>query len=217
MKQVIFFDLDGTLIDASERHYIVYKDILDFYGIQNTLSKEEFWNQKRKGRKTTELLPETSSEEFIQKFMGEWLKRIEDRNYLKYDILLQESLDVLSILKDKTDLMLVTLRNNKKNLFWELDRLKLSEYFRNVLMRSPLKIEEKSTLIRDYFKNTTKENYSIIIGDSEADIMAGKKLGIPSVAVTYGIRSKEFLEELKPDFCLDNLSELPEILKKDWE
>jgi phosphoglycolate phosphatase len=213
MKWTIFFDLDGTLLDTSERHYRVYKDILDFYGLPNTLSKEEFWNQKRNSIKTVELLPITSSEKLIQKFIGEWLKRIEDKRYLKYDNLLPESLDVLSVLKNRTDLTLVTLRNNKKNLFWELNNFGVTNYFKEILVGSSFEVKNKIPLIKDYIERNSKSYNFIIVGDTEADVSSGKELGMLTVAVNYGIRSKEFLTKLKPDFCLDNLSELPEILK----
>jgi len=213
MKCTIFFDLDDTLIDTSERHYKVYTDILDFYEIQNTLAKEECWEQKRNGKKTVEFLPENSSEEFIRKFICEWLKRIENMNYLKYDKLLPESLDVLSVLKNRADLTLVTLRNNKENLFWELNNFGLANYFKTILVDSPFKVKNKTLLIKDYIERNSKSDDFIFIGDSEVDISSGKELGMLTIAVTYGIRSKEFLTKLRPDFCLDNLSALPEILK----
>jgi phosphoglycolate phosphatase-like HAD superfamily hydrolase len=40
------------------------------------------------------------------------------------------------------------------------------------------------------------------------DIEAGKKLGIKTVAVTCGIRSREFLSALKPDFIYDFVAEI---------
>jgi len=213
MKWTIFFDFDGTLIDTSERHYRVYKDILDFYGISNSLSKEEFWNQKRRGRKTAELLPETSFKEFIQKFMDEWLKRIEDQNYLRYDSLLGGSLGILSTLKDKDDLILVTLRNNRENLLWELNNFGLNSYFKEILVDLPVRLKNKVPLIKDYIERCSKEDNFIIVGDTESDISTGKDIGMLTIAVTYGIRSKEFLKKLKPDFYLDNFSELLDILK----
>lgn len=213
MKQIIFFDLDGTLIDTSERHHRVYKDILEFYGIPNTLSKEKFWGEKRKGKKTVELLPETSSKEFVQTFMDEWLKRIENRKYLKYDYLLPGVLDVLSILKNKSDLILVTLRNNKENLFWELNNLGLIKYFKEILVDSPMKPKNKTLLIKNYIERHSRDDNFIIVGDTEVDISSGKELGILIIAVSWGIRSEDFLKKLTPNFCLDNLSELHKILQ----
>ena len=213
MKWTMFFDLDDTLIDTTERQYRVYKDILYSYGIQNILSKNEFWNIKRSGKKAVELLPKNFSEEFIQKFTDEWLKRIENKNYLKYDNLLPESLGVLSVLKNKTDLILVTLRNNRENLLWELNNLGLVNYFKEILVGSPVKLKNKTTLVKAYIERNLKENKFIIVGDTEADISAGKELGMLTVAVTYGIRSKKFLENFKPDLYLDKLNDLLEILK----
>lgn len=213
MSQLIFFDLDGTLIDTSERQYRVYRDILDFYGVQSTLSKEEFWNQKRMGKKTVELLPKDFPKEFVQKFMGESLKRIEDRKYLKYDNLLRESLDVLSKIELKNDLILVTLRNNRENLLWELNNLELAKYFKEILVGSPLKLKNKVLLVKEYIKKCSKNSF-IIVGDTEADISTGKELEILTVAVTYGIRSKDFLKKLEPDFYLDSISGLTNILER---
>jgi phosphoglycolate phosphatase-like HAD superfamily hydrolase len=213
MKWIIFFDLDDTLIDTSERHYRVYKDIIEDYGMLNIVSKEEFWSYKRTGGKTEGLISKNSSKEFIQKFMDEWLKRIEDKNYLKYDNLVPESPKVLSVLRNKADLILVTLRNSRKNLFWELDRLGLNNYFSQVLVGSPVKLKNKTKLIKDYIENNMGETKFIIIGDTEVDIFTGKELGMLTIAVNYGIRSREFLENLKPDFNLDKLSVLPEILE----
>jgi len=212
MKWTIFFDLDGTLIDTSERHYKVHTDILDFYGMPNTLTKEEFWKLKKTGKKTVEILPETSKE-FIQQFLNEWLKKIENREYLRFDKLLPKCSGILSILKNKVDLVLTTLRNNKKNLFWELNNFGLTNYFKEILVDSPLKVKNKMPLIKEYIERNSKSDNFIIVGDSEVDVSSGKELGMLTVAATYGIRSKEFLMKLKPDFCLDKLFEFPEILK----
>jgi len=213
MKQTIFFDFDGTLIDTSERHYRVHKDVLKFLGAMETLSKEEFWFQKRRGIKTVKLLPKDFSIELTQKFMSKWLEKIEDKSYLKYDTLLPETLDVLKILKKKYNLVLVTLRNNKKNLVWELDKFGLANYFKEILVSSPLKLKNKDPLIIDYIEKSSKNNF-IIVGDTEADILAGKELELSTVAVTYGIRSKEFLMKLKPDFLLDSFFDLYKVLKE---
>ena len=45
ISAIIFLDLDGTLLDTSERHYKVYKDILDSKGLKSH-EKEDFWDLK---------------------------------------------------------------------------------------------------------------------------------------------------------------------------
>lgn len=211
MKGFVFFDLDGTLVDVSERYYRVYKDILKFYSKPYILSKMEFWNHKRSGKKVVDIIPTKVSKQFIQEFIKEWFKRIEDKEYLKYDKLFQESLRVLLALKEEYMLVLVTLRNNKEALIWELNNFGLTSYFKEILMGSQLKT--KTQLIKDYL-GRNKEDYGIIVGDTEIDILAGKELGLVTIAVTYGIRTKDFLSRFNADFYLDSISKLPSLLKR---
>ena len=214
-QNLLFFDLDGTLLDTSERHYRVYKDILSLYKVSNILRKEEFWNRKRNGVKTVELLRRKTSEKLVQKFTEEWFKRIENKKYLSHDNLLQENVDILSTLSNKDNLVLITLRNNKDNLFWQLKSLKLDKYFKEILIASSSSLNSKIFLIKHYLKKCHGNNIdnNIIIGDTEVDIVSGKTTGILTVAVSCGIRSKEFLARLEPDFLLDKFSDLPEVLE----
>lgn len=48
---------------------------------------------------------------------------------------------------------------------------------------------------------------AIMVGDSEADILAGKALGIPTVACTYGFAGHRILET-NPDHVIHNIGEL---------
>lgn len=208
----VFIDLDGTLIDTSERHYRVYRDILSLEKDSTPLSKEEYWNRKRSGQKTIELLPSYFSDSLVHKFMREWLRRIEDVAYLRYDTLVPPALKVLDSLGELAELVLVTLRHNRKNLFWELSTLGLLSHFKEVLSGSAL-LDDKSCLIQDYLNRIQACTKLALIGDSEADLNVGKQFNMLTIAVTYGIRSKDFLCRLKPDFCLEDLSQVLDILR----
>lgn len=52
---------------------------------------------------------------------------------------------------------------------------------------------------------------SIIVGDSNFDIEAGKKAGIKTVGVTYGYRTREFLEDA--DYLIGDIRELVALLQ----
>lgn len=47
---------------------------------------------------------------------------------------------------------------------------------------------------------------SVIVGDTETDIKTGKRLGLRTVAVTCGQRSRDFLKKHKPDILIDEIS-----------
>jgi phosphoglycolate phosphatase-like HAD superfamily hydrolase len=43
----IYLDLDGTLLDVSERFYKIYCDLLDKFNCDNKLNKETYWQLKK--------------------------------------------------------------------------------------------------------------------------------------------------------------------------
>ena len=57
-----------------------------------------------------------------------------------------------------------------------------------------------------------KPEETLIIGDTELDILCGKSANALTCAVTYGYRTKENLEENKPDYIISELYELKDII-----
>ena len=53
---------------------------------------------------------------------------------------------------------------------------------------------------------------AIIVGDMDIDILAGKNAGIATCAVTYAIGKIEDILQAKPDYTIDNLLKLKEII-----
>lgn len=53
---------------------------------------------------------------------------------------------------------------------------------------------------------------AIIVGDSYVDIEAGKGAGIMTCGVTYGFKSRDAILNAEPDFMIDRLAELKEII-----
>ena len=51
---------------------------------------------------------------------------------------------------------------------------------------------------------------AVMLGDSETDIEAGRRAGVITCGVTYGLGNKSALVEAKPDFLIDDLDELPQ-------
>ena len=59
-----------------------------------------------------------------------------------------------------------------------------------------------------------KNKETVIVGDTENDILAGKAAGIKTVGVTYGWIGKD-IKKANPDFVIDNIEELLKVLKLD--
>jgi len=51
--------------------------------------------------------------------------------------------------------------------------------------------------------------HALMVGDGDTDVEAGKRAGVVTCGVTYGLGNKEDLKAAGPDFLIDDLSELP--------
>ena len=72
---------------------------------------------------------------------------------------------------------------------------------------------QKAALIADYLKRHGLDaDGSWMIGDTEADVGAGKIVGLQTVAVLTGIRDAEHLRRAKPDYLLDDIRGLAELV-----
>ena len=61
-------------------------------------------------------------------------------------------------------------------------------------------------LILDQFDIAPTE--ALIVGDGDTDIEAGKRAGIITCGVTYGLSNKETVRAAQPDVTIDSLTEL---------
>jgi phosphoglycolate phosphatase len=104
---------------------------------------------------------------------------------------------------------------NKPVLFSQaiLDGLGLSRYFVRVYGGNSFAQKKPDpmglfTLMRE--ANVTGER-TMMVGDSETDVLVGRNAGAWTCGVTYGL-SPETLKTSPPDFLLDDLRELPPLL-----
>jgi phosphoglycolate phosphatase len=206
---IFFFDLDGPILDVSQKYYKIYSDILSQNGFK-VLSKSEYWNAKRDKVSEKEILQKNMAEPFFEKYQYERSLLIESDHYLIYDTFQEGAVQILELLSQKNDLVLVTLRTLPEQLHKQLDYLKLKKFFVKILSsaeETQPRWEVKYSLIRNSF---SQENYfeSVLIGDTEADILAGKNLNMKTVAVLNGIRSYKILKEVNPTHIINSIKEL---------
>ena len=211
----LFFDLDGTLLNISERYYRVYNDILTEAGF-STIGKEEYWDAKRHKVPEDQILAMTNANEFYREYAQKRLSLIENDYYLYNDSLHEDVIEILEKLFKKYQLILVTLRKSNPQLEKQLIYLKLIDYFTDVL-RSEDNLEPrwmiKYNLIKEYMGNEHDSSH-ILISDTENDIKAGNELGFKTIAVLNGIRTKELLVMSNPTFICRSIKDLLNILSK---
>ncbi len=202
----IFFDLDGPILDNRRKYHAIYTSLLE-RGHHAALSVEEYWDCKRRKIPEAEILAKTSPPEFFDEYSAERMRIIEDLEYLKLDIVWPGIPELLDSWSREHDLFVVTMRNRRDMLLRQLDHFDLRRHFREILNEDTNAgtADVKARLMTPYISNPTE---AVMIGDTEPDIRAGQRVGIRTVAVTCGIRTREHLETAQPDHFVRHATDI---------
>lgn len=201
----IFFDLDGTLLEISKKYYYAHKKASEKVNLQ-PLSYTNYWQAKRNRVSEDTILKLNSASHKFKTYQNERIRLLEDISALNLDKPFPWVYGLLNYLVKAHKLYLVTVRRNKENLNRELKKFKLINFFVKILIANPKgdPILAKEKLVKKF--KLSKED--LLIGDTEVDIITAHRLGIKSVAVSTGIRTRIFLKHLKPDFLVKDVSAL---------
>lgn len=99
----------------------------------------------------------------------------------------------------------------------QLKRLKINHYFSDILANSELDSSIKGRNKQDKLKiymhdNKLSKKDVLIVGDTLEEIEIGKELGIKTVAITHGFCSIKRLKATKPDYLINSLKEVIDII-----
>lgn len=202
----IFFDLDGTLLDSRKRLYTLFQDLAP----ESNLSIGEYWELKRNKIDHKTILTEKFgySEDDFDHFERAWLDKIELFDYLRLDTPIHGLHDVLdALINNNNNLYIVTSRQNRENVFIQLENMGIYKYFTDVLVTEHK--YKKTKLIR----TLRYQDEDFLVGDTGYDVLTGKELNVNTIAVTYGFLKKEILETYKPSFVVDKLTDILPIIQ----
>lgn len=204
----VYLDLDGTILDIAERYYRIHCDVCRSLGLV-PIAAAEYWELKR-DRRDLDNLPGRVAADLSQRYRQERVARIEAPEYLAHDRLLPGARQALTTLATRDRLVLVTLRHNPAAVYQQLRELSIDFVFDQIITGHA--VDEPSW--RAKARLIERDNHSghlpaVIVGDTEADVLAGKSLGIATIAVLSGIRSRSFLEGLQPNRLIASIAVLP--------
>jgi phosphoglycolate phosphatase len=219
----IFCDFDGPIVDVSERYYSTYclglAEVQAAYsqqGIQlpiHLLSKEQFWQMKQDRVPDLEIAMRSGLQQAQVELFLQRVSEIVNQPALLYQDQLQPGVRwALSLLHAQgARLVLVTLRCQEQavqilrtygleHLFSEIRGTQDHHAaYRNYA-------EQKAQLLADLLAESAWQGRQLsqrspqawMIGDTEADILAGQAVNLPTIALTCGIRSRTYLERFAP-------------------
>lgn len=195
MRKLVIFDFDGVLANTTELNYKIHKDV--------------------NGNLTWEKFQQFSEVNFFEG-MG---KAIKDEKYIippKFFEIYEKNLSLINIhdilrdsileLRKKYRLAIVSAcRSDSISNF--LQKQNIRNCFDDILGidNHTSKVVKIKSLLEKY-KVLPKD--AVFVTDTLGDILEGKSCGIYSIAVTWGLHSKETLKKGAPSKIIDEPSDL---------
>ncbi|AOY81310.1 HAD hydrolase-like protein [Moorena producens JHB] len=230
----IFCDFDGPIVDVSNRYYSTYQlaltDTQGFYQAQGitlpiqTMSKQQFWHMKQERIPDEEIAMRSGLRgEQIDFFLGRVIKIVNESALLNKDQLQPNLNWALALLHSYgIRLVLVTLRSTSQ-VKQILSNYGLTRLFSGIYGTTEnhhayqnyaqVKQELLQEALSEHSTSSDTEQSLLaepsvsawMIGDTEADILAGQALSIPTIALTCGIRSQSYLKRFEPTHICSDL------------
>lgn len=221
---VVFCDFDGPIVDVSERYYQTYRLSLAETFAQyltrgerlqlSMLTKEQFWQLKCDRTPDIEIAAQSGLQgEQIDLFLQQ-VQQIVNRPALLHQDDIQPGVRwALSHLCNRgIQVVLVTLRQQEQ-VESIVHAAGLAPAFSGIFGAQDEQAayqnhaDHKTALLQDAIADAQRQGWcpGWMIGDTEADVLAGQALNMPTVSLTCGIRSRMYLEQFQPDLIHQNL------------
>lgn len=223
--QYLLFDLDNTLFDFNAAEAQALEKVCGKYGIchsEELLSfyhrvNDALWKSLERGEITQRELQPKRFEEVCRHVGKEGVcyEQMNDdyRDFLSQcSVMIPGALSVCRHLSKSHTICLVT-NGVSRTQRGRLKGAPLMEYVSDVFISEEIGYHKPQKEFFDYVlsKIGAEREDALVIGDSvTSDILGGKNAGI--AACLYDPRHKGYPEAIKPDYCIQKLEELNELL-----
>jgi len=208
----VLFDLDGTLINTNDIIIETFKEVFKKY-----VPSLEFDLELFKGFIGPSLEQTFSSYGFDSKTVVEMINYYRDfykKNEFDYFEIYPNVREVLRILKDKGYYLGIVTTKFKEAAMPSFLHYGLDEYFDCFVALDDVsnpKPDPEPVLLA---MSKVPAKGAIMIGDNQGDILAGKNASVYSCGVGWSFKGRKYLEEVEPDFMIDDMYGLLDILEK---
>lgn len=225
-QPIIFCDFDGPIVDVSDRYYATYRQGLQLVEQQGLaraqpiavrpISKAQFWTFKQNRIPDRQIAHWSGLEGHqIDDFLAQVNHIVNHPSLLRHDQVQAQAREALAMFQQcGVRLVLVTLRcPDQVRGFLSQNNLEggVSELFGMPRTDAAYtnQAHHKVERLQTAMVAQQRQGYSVknawMIGDTEADIMAGQTLGLETVALTCGIRSRNYLQGFRPTCLMPDL------------
>ncbi|MBZ5507755.1 MAG: HAD-IA family hydrolase [Acidobacteriia bacterium] len=215
--KLLIFDLDGTLVDSREDLANSINAMLGHFG-KKELPHEVIASYIGDGAPmlVRRSLGDPDDENFVQDallyFMAWYREHKLDTTYVYEGI--RESLDAIQKIRDGQPLKMAVLSNKPVGPSRAIvEALGLGPYFFQIYGGNSFHTKKPDPAgVQALLEEAAVfAEETIIVGDSDIDVLTARNAGIYSVGVTYGL-APHTLEDAPPDVLIDHPKELADVL-----
>ena len=211
---LLCFDLDGPLLDVSERYWRVHASAAGL-DVGASHGRARYLALKRRGATDEEICRRLGIHIAASEYSARRRALLEQAEYLAFDRVWKWTGRVLTILHRAYRIAIVTKRRNAQTYGGQL----LATGLRRLVDAEACEADveghadaDKIALIREA-ERSCSEKAVALVGDTELDVQTARNMGLIAIAVSCGLRDRRRLSRARPDVLLDDLSPLPLLLR----
>ncbi|HTL47369.1 MAG TPA: HAD-IA family hydrolase [Verrucomicrobiae bacterium] len=216
MKQLIAYDLDGTLVDTRKDIVLSVNHMLESMGAPSMADRDVErcvgFGLRELVRRTLKTDDSKALERGAKIFRAHYEEHMMDHTRLY-----PGAKDVLEFFKGRRQAVLT----NKPNPFSEnmLAQLGTASYFCAVLTGDPGKPKkpDPTAFLELLDRERVPPSAALFVGDSGIDFETGRRAGVETVIITHGFVPENELKSLTPDHLVQSFEALLDLArKKSW-
>ncbi len=202
-KQYVVFDFDGTVADTLDLSLNIYNRIAHEYDTRQVSQEDK------------DALRTIKPQELLKNYGISHLKLVSILLRIRKELTRQISEtelakgmdNSLKEIKNGGFSLGILTSNSRMNVLRFLEHHSLTGIMDFIYSGNSIFGKDK-VIGRMLHREKIEQNQIVYVGDETRDIEACKKSGIPIIAVTWGLNSKEVLASLHPDYLADDPGEI---------
>ena len=209
---VIVFDLDGVIIDSAEDLVAAVR-----HSVRQAGSADPGFSFVRNGigigaRNLLLRSLDEDKKDRVDEAMA-LFREYYEQNCTNHTVLYPGVRDVLALYGHKKQLALATFKIRAATLKI-LATLGVREYFDVVVTADDVRRPKPDPECINYIVHALHCDPAtvLLVGDTRTDVQTGKNAGIATCAVLYGIGTRDELKTATPDFIIDDIRKLRDIV-----
>lgn len=207
----VLFDLDGTLIDTNGIIMAAFKHTFETYVPEVEYDIELF--KSFIGPSLQATFSKYVDEETVQLMIKEY-RDYYTKNEFDYFEIYPNVLEVVKELKEKGYNLGIVTTKFEEAAMPSFTHYGLEAYFDCFVALDHVENPKPNREPIDVALSQLNHTGAIMIGDNRGDILAGKNAGIYSCGVAWSFKGREYLEEVNPDYMLEDMTDLLGIMEE---